>query len=205
MSATRSTFPGDGGPWISAWDGSPGHDVNPVCGHHLRAKCGGCSVCTACDGCYCSELADDAADDAAALRDAEDHAQHVAHRDDCTACEDEREKSAGYTRCPKCGIPFPDGRADHSWHNPPYCSRIPAFRLGIDWGYLRGQEVTLVGRDYSVHGLVLADQEAPDPMAAYPVLRMRRTDPGYEDGPGETSPFIPREWLEVHPAPPVSG
>ncbi|MCX5190993.1 hypothetical protein [Streptomyces sp. NBC_00268] len=59
----------------------------------------------------------------------------------------------------------------------------------------------LRGREYSVRGLVLADQGAPDPTAYYPFMRMRRTDLGYEDGSGETSSFCPREWLEIHPAP----
>lgn len=31
------------------------HDVNPVCGCHIRSKCEGCQVCTNCDGCYCNE------------------------------------------------------------------------------------------------------------------------------------------------------
>ncbi|GIH51646.1 hypothetical protein SAMN05421833_12957 [Microbispora rosea] len=49
-----------------------------------------------------------------------------------------------------------------------------------------------------MHGLVLVDQDAPDPHDYYPHLLMRRTDPGYEDGPCEASPFNPRSWLEVH-------
>ncbi|MEV3986224.1 hypothetical protein [Nonomuraea sp. NPDC049758] len=52
-------------PWVSSWDGDPHHDVNPACGHHLRALCGGCGVCTTCDGCYCTELSREAAIDAA--------------------------------------------------------------------------------------------------------------------------------------------
>ncbi|WP_119580627.1 hypothetical protein [Streptomyces europaeiscabiei] len=47
--------------------------------------------------------------------------------------------------------------------------------------------------------------DAPDPQKYFPFLRMRRTDPGYEDGPDEASPINPREWLEVHPAPPASA
>ncbi|MEU6717992.1 hypothetical protein ABZ897_41545 [Nonomuraea sp. NPDC046802] len=31
----------DGRPWVSSCDGDPHHDVNPACGHHLRALCGG--------------------------------------------------------------------------------------------------------------------------------------------------------------------
>lgn len=31
------------------------HDCNPICGHHLSAKCLGCNVCLECDGCYCRE------------------------------------------------------------------------------------------------------------------------------------------------------
>lgn len=190
-----------GGPWVSSWDGDPLHDVNPACGHHRRALCGGCGVCTTCDGCYCAELAAEAAMDAEAERDAREHLEHDEHRADCLRCERERADSADYTRCPACGLTYPDGRGDHLRHTPPYCSPLPAYPLGIDWGYLRGQHVTLVGRDYSVHGLVLACQDAPDPRAYYPYMRMRRTDPGYEDGPDEASPFNPREWLEVQPAP----
>ncbi len=31
------------------------HDVNPVCGCRLRARCADCNTCTTCDGCYCDE------------------------------------------------------------------------------------------------------------------------------------------------------
>lgn len=182
------------------------HDVNPVCGHHLRSRCAGCSTCAICEGCYCEELAEEARIDAETERDYREHAEHDAHQADCYLCEDEREKTAGYTRCWKCGLQYRDGKGDHDRHNPPYCTfGLPVYPLGVDWGYLRGQHVTLVGREYSVHGLVLEDQEAPDPTAYYPFMRMRRTDPGYEDGPDETSPFCPREWLEVRPAPPAAA
>lgn len=40
-----------GGP--ASW--SSEHDCNPICGHHLSAKCQGCGVCMSCDGCYCYE------------------------------------------------------------------------------------------------------------------------------------------------------
>lgn len=190
-----------GGPWISSWVPSSEHDVNPSCGCHAKAQCGGCGVCTTCDGCYCREAGEAARIDAEVERDYQEHTEHDEHRVDCYLCEAAREETAGYTRCPKCSLPFPDGRGDSIAHGI-YCSPLPRYRLGVDWSYLRGQEVTLVGREYSVHGLVVVDQEAPDPAAYYPFMKMRRTDPGYEDGPGETSPFNPREWLEVHPAPP---
>ncbi|MFF0869930.1 hypothetical protein ACFYUV_49815 [Nonomuraea sp. NPDC003560] len=188
----------DGRPWVSSWDGDPHHDVNPACGHDLRALCGGCGVCTTCDGCYCTELAYEAATDAAAERETREHLEHDEHRPDCWRCERESQESAGYTRCPKCGLTYPDGIGDHHRHNPPYCMRLPTYRVGIDWGYLRGQHVTLVGTRYTITGYVLPDQDAPDPTAYYPYMQLRRTDPGYEN---EVGPFNPRDWLEVHPAP----
>ncbi|WP_433382680.1 hypothetical protein [Streptosporangium sp. CA-115845] len=200
--AAPRTFPGDGRPWIPSWDGNPQHDVNPACGHHLLALCGGCGVCITCDGCYCAELRAEADLDTQIEREMAEHFEHREHRADCPRCEHERQESADYTRCPKCGLAYSDGVGDHRAHNPPYCRRLPVYQLGVDWGYLRGQHVTLVGRDYTITGYVLPDQDAPDPHAYYPYLQMRRTDPGYEDGPEETSPFCPREWLEVHPAPP---
>jgi hypothetical protein len=195
------TFPGDGGPAVSSWDGNPHYDVNAACGHHLRALCGGCGVCTTCDGCYCAELAEEAAIDAEYERAYDAHLGHDDHRDGCYLCEDARKESVGYTRCPKCELAYPDGRPDHITHNPPYCLPLPRYRVGIDWSYLVGQHATFVGRDYSVHGLVLAGPR-DDANPAYPHLRIRRTDPGYEDGPDESSPVNPREWLEVIPAPP---
>ncbi|MEU4576108.1 hypothetical protein [Nonomuraea sp. NPDC023979] len=188
----------DGRPWVSSWDGNPEHDANAVCGHHLRALCGGCGVCATCDGCYCAELAENAAIDAEAERETREHLEHDQHRPDCDRCEHERQESADYTRCPKCGLAYPDGIGDHHRHNPPYCTRLPAYRLGIDWGYLRGQHVTLIGTHYTISGYVLPDQPAPDPRAYHPYLKLRRADPGYE---GEVAPFNPRDWLEVHPAP----
>jgi hypothetical protein len=191
----------DGGPSISTWSESHENDVNAACGHHLRALCRACGVCTTCDGCYCAELAEEAAIDAEIARDEEAHFEHGEHRDDCYLCEDDREKTAGYTRCPKCGLAYPDGRPDHWAHNPPYCMPLPAYRIGVDWSYLIGQHATFVGSRYSVHGLVLPEpHQGATP--AHPYLRMRRTDPGYEDGPDESSPINPRDWLEVIPAPP---
>ncbi|MGW6690681.1 hypothetical protein [Streptomyces sp. NPDC054961] len=47
-----------------------------------------------------------------------------------------------------------------------------------------------------------ADQTAPDPAAhLLPHLTLVRTGEGNE---GKVSPFTPREWLEVHPAPSAS-
>jgi hypothetical protein len=201
--AKPAAFRGGCRPWVSSWDGDPHHDVNPACGHHARALCGGCGVCTTCDGCYCPELAREAALDAEIERETREHLEHDEHRADCGRCEHERRESADYTRCPACGLTYPDGIGDHHTHNPPYCRPLPIYRLGIDWGYLRGQHVTLVGPTYNVTGYVLPDQDTPDPRAYYPHMRIRRTDPGYEDGPGETSLFNPRGWLEVHPAPPL--
>lgn len=39
------------------WEPDPGavNDVNPICGHHIRAQCSGCGCCMDCDGCYCGE------------------------------------------------------------------------------------------------------------------------------------------------------
>ncbi|MGW9067840.1 hypothetical protein ACWGQT_00110 [Streptomyces yangpuensis] len=193
-----STFPGDGGPWISAWDGNPYNDVNPACGHHYKALCGGCGVCITCDGCYCREAAEEARIDAETERAYEEHAYHEKHTPECYLCERGRKESADYTRCPKCGITYPDGFEDHMAHVPPYCYALPAYPTGIDWGYLRGQHVTLVGRDYSVHGLIIADQPAPDPADYRPQMQLQRTDPGYEDDFG---PVNLRGWLEVRPAP----
>ncbi|OPC81823.1 hypothetical protein B4N89_13540 [Embleya scabrispora] len=34
---------------------APDNDVNPICGHHRRAKCLGCGSCATCDACYCGE------------------------------------------------------------------------------------------------------------------------------------------------------
>lgn len=196
----ESLAPRAGGPWIPSWDGDPLHDVNSACGHHLRALCGGCGVCTTCDGCYCAELADEAAIDAEIEQEMREHQEHRReHRDDCERCERDRRETADYTRCPACALPYPDGFGDHRRHNPPYCDPLPVYRLGTDWGYLRGQHVTLVGPSYTITGYVLPDQESPDPHDYYPYLQMRRTDPGYE---GEVGPVCPRTWREVHPAPP---
>ncbi|GHE32399.1 hypothetical protein GCM10017673_39160 [Streptosporangium violaceochromogenes] len=203
LGSRPQAFAGSGRPWVSSWDGDPHNDVNAACGHHLRALCGGCGVCATCDGCYCAENARAAAEDAETQRDLIAHLEHKQYRTGCWKCEQDRKESAGYTRCPACGLTYPDGIGDHRRHNPPYCNALPVYRLGVDWGYLRGQHVTLVGRHYSVTGYVLPDQDTPDPRAYHPYMRMRRTDPGYEDGPGEASPFNPREWLEVHPAPPL--
>jgi hypothetical protein len=150
-----------------------------------------------------AEAAAEGAIDAAIERDQREHVEeHSQHRDDCPHCEGERQDSADYTRCPACGLPYPDGRGDHCWHNPPYCNRLPTYPLGVGWGYLRGRHVTLVGRDGTVTGYVLPDQEVPDPHDYVPHMQMRRTDPGYE---GQLSPFNPREWREIHPNPPAAG
>ncbi|MFI1962422.1 hypothetical protein ACH46L_31645 [Streptomyces althioticus] len=200
--AAGRAFPGDGGPWVSAWTGDPHNDVNPACGHHLRALCGGCGVCTSCDGCYCAEAAEDARLDAEIQRDYREHAEHLAeHHTGCYLCELESVTSHGYTRCGKCGLAFPDGRFDLITHAPGYCFRLHPQPSGIDWSYLRGQDVRLVGTHYTIRGHVPADQAAPDPADLSPHLTLVRTDPGYE---GEVSPFNPREWLEVHPAPPAA-
>ncbi|MGW0188160.1 hypothetical protein ACWDV7_20645 [Streptomyces sp. NPDC003362] len=86
-------------------------------------------------------------------------------------------------------------------HMPGYCFRLHPQPSGIDWSYLRGQDVRLVGTQYTITGHVPADQAAPDPADLMPHLTLVRTDEGYE---GEVSPFNPREWLEVHPAPPAA-
>ncbi|MFB8044175.1 hypothetical protein ACFC8F_23175 [Streptomyces hydrogenans] len=200
-----AAFRSNGEPAVSVWTGDPHNDVNPACGHHLKLLCGGCAVCTACDGCYCAEAAEEAALDAETARAYDEHIEHDEFDADCYLCEYEREESNDFTGCLKCGLPYRDGRGDHQHHQPPYCRPLPRFPLGTDWSYLLGQEVTLVGRDYSIHGLVLPEQDVPDPADYAPLMWLRRTDPGYEDGPDERSPFFPREWLEVHPAPPANA
>uniref|UniRef100_UPI002ED20B4A hypothetical protein n=1 Tax=Streptomyces cellulosae TaxID=1968 RepID=UPI002ED20B4A len=199
--AAGRAFPGDGGPWVSAWTGDPHNDVNAACGHHLRALCGGCGVCTSCDGCYCAEAAEEARADAETARAYAVHAEHYDHAAGCYLCDDERDRSEGYARCWKCGLAFPDGRFDLVTHTPGYCFRLHPQPSGIDWSYLRGQDVRLVGTHYTIRGHVPADQPAPDPEDLSQHLTLVRTDPGYE---GEVSPFNPREWLEVHPAPPAA-
>jgi hypothetical protein len=173
------------------------HDTNPVCGHHLRARCASCGVCTDCDGCYCAELASEYASDLAAEREGQRHVEQHGDAEDpsCYRCRREREESDGYTRCGKCGLIYPDGRDDHWSHNPPYCSPLDPQPTGIDWGYLLGQHVEFVGRDYSVRAVVVADQPVPDRFAYRPHLLIRRTDPGYESDNG---PINPREWREIH-------
>ncbi|MFI7640622.1 hypothetical protein [Nonomuraea sp. NPDC049400] len=78
---------------------------------------------------------------------------------------------------PAYGLAYPDGIGDHRKHNPPYCGRLPVYRLGIDWGYLRGQHVTLVGPTYNITGYVLPDQLAPEPPRLPPVPAAAPTDP----------------------------
>lgn len=196
-----SAFPADGGPARSSWNGDTQHDVNPACGHHLRAACAGCGVCTSCDGCYCAELREEAYLIAQSRQETETHLKHTEHHDDCPCCARDKKETDCYTRCPTCGLAYPDGFGDHGTHNPPLCRPLPPYRLGVDWGYLRGQNVTLVWTNYEITGYVLLDQPAPDPRAYRPHLRMRRTSP-YADRLDESTPFNPREWMEVRPAPP---
>ncbi|MEU8764993.1 hypothetical protein [Streptomyces sp. NPDC048659] len=189
------------GPLRSDWTGTA-HDDVAVCGHHRRATCAGCRRCTSCDACYCYE------DDLSygPSDDHDPHLDHTQHQDDCPDCQSDHQRTEGYTRCWKCGLAYRDGIGDHRRHNPPYCALgLPTYPLGTDWSYLLGQDVTLVGRSYSVHGHVHADQPAPDTTEYMPIMRFYRTDPGYEDTPGNPSPFFPREWTEVHPAPPSSS
>ncbi|MFC7639636.1 hypothetical protein ACFQWA_28065 [Streptomyces thermogriseus] len=194
-------LPGDGGPWVTAWTGDPYNDVNAACGHHLRALCGGCGVCTTCDGCYCAEAAAEARVDVETARAYADHEAHDDHTAGCYLCENEQRRSEGYTRCWKCGVLFPDGRFDLIKHQPGYCFRLLPQPSGIDWSYLLGQDVRLVGRHYTITGHVPADQAAPDPADLSPLLTLVRADEGYK---GLVEPFAPREWLEVHPAPPTA-
>lgn len=178
------------------------HDVNPLCGHHLKDKCADCGVCVVCDGCYCAEIAEDYARDVDYRRQQEWHAEHdKADHPDCPTCTREREESEGYTRCGKCGLVYPDGRPDHGKHNPPYCRPLYPQPTGIDWGYLLGQHVEFVGSTYSVHGIVYPDQKVPARGEYRPHLRIYRTDPGYE---GEIGPVMPREWLAVHALGPMA-
>ncbi|MGA5183082.1 hypothetical protein ACPCBF_25410 [Streptomyces pseudogriseolus] len=192
------TFPGSGRLWVSSWTGDPYGDANPACGHHLRARCGGCGVCATCDGCYCREAAEEARIDAEIRQAYEQHAEHDEHRADCYLCEDERVKSEDYARCWKCSVTFRDGRFDLIVHTPGYCFKLHPQPSGIDWSYLLGRDVRLVGTHFTITGHVPADQTPPDPAELRPHLTLVRTDKGYE---GEVSPFNPREWLEIHPAP----
>lgn len=191
---------GQTGPWVTAWTGDPYTDANAACGHHLRALCGGCGVCTTCDGCYCAEAAAETRVDVETARAYAAHETHDDHTAGCYLCEDEQRRSEGYTRCWKCGLSLPDGRFDLIRHQPGWCFRLLP-QPSIDWSHLLGQDVRLVGRHYTITGHVPADQPAPDPADLSPHLTLVRTDPGYE---GEVSPFNPREWLEVHPAPPTA-
>lgn len=178
------------------------NDVNPICGHHRGSACAACSGCMSCDGCYCGED-----DDYAGVREQEHHIlEHEEADPTCYSCELERRESADYTRCAKCGLQFPDGRFDFRNHNAPYCSPLHPQPSGIDWSYLFDQDVRIVGREYSITGHVLPrDEQPPHHLASVaglrPHLTFRRADAGYE---GEIAPFNPREWLEVHPAPPVA-
>ncbi len=131
-----------------------------------------------------------------------DHSEHADHRADCYLCENERERSEDYARCWKCGVTFWDGRFDLIVHTPGYCFRLHPQPSGIEWSYLRGQDVRLVGTHYTIIGHVPADQAATDPTDLMPHLTLVRTDEGYE---GEVSPFNPREWLEIHPASPAAS
>ncbi|MFJ8628951.1 hypothetical protein ACIRD3_39725 [Kitasatospora sp. NPDC093550] len=173
-------------------------DVNPVCGHHRGSACAACAGCMSCDGCYCGED-----DDYAGVREHENHLyEHEEADPACYSCELERRESADYTRCAKCGLQFPDGRFDFRKHNAPYCSALYPQPSGIDWSYLLDQDVRIVGREYAITGHVLADQpENAKTAGLRPLLYFVRADAGCE---GETAPFNPREWLEVHPAPPVA-
>ncbi|MFE7968230.1 hypothetical protein ACFU0X_35250 [Streptomyces cellulosae] len=192
--AEPATFPGREQPWVSSWTGDPHNDVNPACGHHLRSLCGGCGVCTTCDGCYCAEAAEEARIDAETSEAYAQHAEHDEHDADCYLCESEREKSEGYARCWKCSVTFWDGRFDLIVHQPGYCFKLHPQPSGIDWSYLLGRDVRLVGTHYTITGHVPAGQTPPDPADLRPHLTLVRTDEGYE---GEESPFNPREWLEV--------
>lgn len=199
-------------PWSSYWDGNPFHDVNHACGHHLRALCGGCGVCTTCDGCYCGE------DDGWSGDDQRRHDDHYGEHDDhvrgCAWCEDEHKQSAGYTCCATCELAFPDGRIDYIRHGL-YCSPLYPQPSTTDWTHILDQDVELVGRTYTITGHVLpwaeqqrvavvdgrftvTEQPRRTPTATLdrlrPALFMRRTD---EDNEGDLAPFNPREWLEV--------
>lgn len=179
------------------------HDVNPLCGHHLGQRCDGCSTCMVCNVCYCEEMRENNREDARVERAYRDHEEHLDADDpECYLCRSRAIESNGYTTCPQCGGALPNGLHDWFAHTPPYCRgdirRQPA---GIDWSYLIGQDVELVGSSYSVHGRIL-EQEPPDIADLWPLLRFQRTDPGYEHEVLEPGVAI-REWAEVRPAPPA--
>ena len=203
---TDRFFPRDGAPALPT-PYSPDNDVDPICGHHRRSRCASCGSCATCDGCYCGELADEAA------LDAEDAAyerihfyEHDGQARGCTLCDADRERTAGYTRCPKCSLEFRQSPAGQGYvdfvEHGTYCDPLNRYLIGIDWSYLIGQEAEFVGRQYSVHGVVVGHH--PNRSDRHPLLLIRRTDPGYEDGPDETSPVDPREWVRVLPEPPAA-
>lgn len=163
-------------------------------------------ICSDDAGCYCDEIREGAIEDArverAYLLHSEEHLD--AHDPDCHICRTNAIESDGYTVCPQCRAPLPNGLHDYIAHNPPYCRGDKDSRrqpTGIDWSYLIGQDVELVGSSYSIHGRIL-EQEPPDIAELWPLLKFQRTDPGYEHEPVEPGIAI-REWAEVRPAPPA--
>ncbi|MFF4821289.1 hypothetical protein ACFY2K_42680 [Kitasatospora sp. NPDC001309] len=122
------------------------------------------------------------------------HEEHDHHDDDCWLCEDERNASAGYTRCGKCALPYPEGRFSALWHNAPYCMPLPVIPADSDWAALLGRRVELVGTHYTVTGVIVPEQPLPRPGTLRPYLQFDRTDSGADHGIG---PISPREWLEI--------
>ncbi|MFG2919626.1 hypothetical protein ACGF0D_43010 [Kitasatospora sp. NPDC048298] len=192
-----------GGPRVPAWTGDRHNDVNPVCGHHLRGQCAGCGSCTSCDGCYCGGNDGWTADDD---RQQQTHQTwHDAHSEGCPDCEHEREQSAGYTRCAKCQLAFPEGRFSmlrHGWA----CSPLPVIAADeFNWPELYGKKVRFKGREYGPQGptggyyWVTGTVVGPYPDngrgddSLWPVLELERSDAGYQ---GRT-PIAPREWLAI--------
>ncbi|MBF6302251.1 hypothetical protein IU459_32630 [Nocardia amamiensis] len=130
------------GPFMDV-DPTYGSDVNPICGHRLSSRCGGCGVCRTCDGCYCDDLRQEADLEAYSALIAREHAEHVDEPDPtCPTCEYDRERSKDFTECPKCSQPL-QGFWHFSEHTPPYCFKDKPHPPGLDWSHLIGKRITI--------------------------------------------------------------
>lgn len=119
------------------------HDVNPLCGHWIGRRCGGCGVCQVCDGCYCAEIRQEAEEYAYNRQVERAHAEHIDEPGkNCPTCEYDRQRSKGFTECPKCA------KALHGFwhfreHIPPYCFKDLPHPPGLDWSHLVGKRIAL--------------------------------------------------------------
>ncbi|MFI9638119.1 hypothetical protein ACIHAX_36080 [Nocardia sp. NPDC051929] len=199
-----SSVPADNGPLVDI-DPTYAHDVNPVCGHRLSSRCGGCGVCRTCDGCYCADLrleAELAAQDARIERE---HAEHLDEPDPhCPSCEYDRSRSKDFTECPTCGRVL-QGFWHFREHTPPYCFKDDPHPPGLDWSHLIGKRITIdthwcyQGKmaDYAAEwtGTVTGRLRSPNTGALTDFYEMRLDDtvPQPNDRRG-TIPFNPREF-----------